>query len=119
LPFIYVLIHSLTLLFSLFYCRRCFCSEETSDIFLKAAAQLQSQGITFNDATIQAKKQAERDKEAARAAALASAGGAAAKTTSSSSSILAGGGFGGKGGPMGGGVASASKVDDDFAEPEL
>lgn len=103
------------------------CSDETSEIFLKAAAQLQSQGITFNDATIQAKKQAEREKEAARAQALASSssgGGGGAAKAGGSMSIL--GGLGGGsgtsksvGGGSGGAMASATKVDDDFDAPEL
>jgi hypothetical protein len=105
---------------------RYLCSDESSELFLKAAAQLASAGVAFDDASIAAKKQAERDKEAARAPPAGAAGGSGIGGASAGSVAVLGGrgglGVVGKGGgaAAAGGRPGESKVaDEDFPDVQL
>lgn len=97
-----------------------FCSEETSEIFHKAAAQLASTGGSLDDAAIAAKKTAEREKEAARAQASGAVAPAAAARPGIGGAAASRSGGAGAGGAAGGGAAADGKFsDDDFTAPEL
>jgi len=102
------------------------CSDEASELFLKAAAQLASAGVAFDDAAIAAKKQAERDKEAARAPPAGAAGGSGMGGASAGSVAVLGGkgglgvvGKGGSAGAAGGRPGESKLADEDFPDVQL